>query len=541
MNRVATIAVTLAAGVALSGVCWGTEPTAGQTVAGGWRVAGFAPSTAAPKPAAVQPVKRAAAQVAPPVERPAPQALAPESVEGTWVSDDSRPAPGETGGPIYDGPVYGDPHAAGFDGPPSDGCADCDPSMGGACGWGPGRFCGGGMPFGDLWTEVHSHRRIYVKTEYLQWRGKGARVPELVTTSPLGTDQADAGVLPDAELLFGNERLDDQVRSGYRFNIGYWLVDGEFSGIEAHYLQLDADGAEFHAESNFSDGSTLNDVILARPFLNLDPTVVSDPDSPIEDSVLVAFPDFTPPASSGLDPFDLNGRIDVKTFSDVQSAGVLLRNLLWIDFVENWRVDVLGGYRFFRLNNNLTITDSFTFPAQGQIASTQFDSVDEFSADNQFNGGELGLVCQFYRGRFSIESTAKIALGAVAEEVEIKGNHSVTTLGTTIVREGGFLAQPTNIGVYERDTFAILPEANVTARFDVTHNLRLSFGYSYLYLNKVVRSGDHVDRTINPTQIDGTLDLGNPPDEGFRRPRFPGFQETDYWLYGFNAGMEYRW
>lgn len=45
----------------------------------------------------------------------------------------------------------------------------------------------------------------WVSFEYLLWWRKGQNFPALITTSPTGTAQADAGVLLSATVLFGNE------------------------------------------------------------------------------------------------------------------------------------------------------------------------------------------------------------------------------------------------------------------------------------------------------------------------------------------------
>ena len=46
-----------------------------------------------------------------------------------------------------------------------------------------------------------------VATEYIEWWVNGSHTPALVTTSPDGTPQNQAGVLPAATVLFGNQRI----------------------------------------------------------------------------------------------------------------------------------------------------------------------------------------------------------------------------------------------------------------------------------------------------------------------------------------------
>ena len=63
----------------------------------------------------------------------------------------------------------------------------------------------------------------------------------------------------------------------------------------------------------------------------------------------MAFPNFVLNQSQG----PLDGTIDIKTTSNIQSAGALLRKLVWIDFTKQCRVDFLFGYRFFRVDDSV--------------------------------------------------------------------------------------------------------------------------------------------------------------------------------------------
>lgn len=149
---------------------------------------------------------------------------------------------------------------------------------------------------GALATAGHAHRtasnsagrfgtggghrsRLWVQTDYLHWWIKGNRLPPLLTTSPPGTDRADAGVLgrTDTSILFGNDRIDDRSRSGGRLVIGYWLDDRCRTGLETTWFTLGDPGRT----GNFSLAS-LGDPILARPFSNVQ--------SLQQDSQLVSFP-----------------------------------------------------------------------------------------------------------------------------------------------------------------------------------------------------------------------------------------------------------
>lgn len=484
---------------------------------------------------------RAAAHGEPVFSRPS--MTPPDAAEGTWVSDSQTVVPetlspeGAAAAPLgageyasqYAGQTYGDTEGM-LGGDCQNG--DCGPD---GCGPGAGghhkHHAGPFAPLwcSNLWNEVHAHRRIWVRPEVVNMFGKGNPLPPLVTTSPVGTPQDQAGVLPvsaTTSILFGDNKVDDDRVYGGKITFGAWLVDGDFIGLEGHYMQLQQAATDYSASSNFSDGVQPGDVILARPFFNVQ--------TGLQDSALVAFPNF----SIGGNLVDLDGSINVHTTANVQSAGALFTNLLWIDFTANYRIDMLGGYRFFRLDDSVSIDDSF-ITSGGVLPQTLFESHDQFVAKNYFNGGEFGLKGQIQRGRWALELTTKVALGNNRQVLQINGANSVTTLpGTpqavTVTNTGGLLTQPSNIGTFREDRFAVLPEAQLNLRYDITCNWRATLGYSFLYLDSVMRSGSAIDLNLNPTQINGGTLVG---------PALPApnFYDSSYWLQGVNAGLEFRY
>jgi hypothetical protein len=447
-----------------------------------------------------------------------PSLLPPVSTVGSWISDREDVVMPRALPPIDSPGVMVDDSDAEN--------AWCDPceENGMSCddaGLGPHRQCN------DLWTEVHAHRRIFVDADYLYWRTKGNPLPPLVTTSAPGTFQTEAGVLgpggtntPNTMTIFGNQNVDSRFHGGERINFGYWLIDGEFLGIEGQYLNLGPTSTTFNATSNDANGNP----ILARPFINVNPALPN----PREDAQLIGFPNF-----NGVPGSNVTGAVNIRTTTNVQSAGTLLRQLIWIDFTRNRRLEIIGGYRFFRLDDSVTFDDNFTLPAGPFNAPIDFVGRDQWNARNQFHGGEIGLKAQSIHCRFMFEGLAKCAFGNNTEHVSINGFTTATTLGQSVTTPGGLLTQPTNIGNYRRDTFAVLPEANLNVRYDLARNLRLTAGYTFLYINRVQRSGDAIDRALNPTQIGGTL-------TGPARPAF-SFHDSTYYAHGLNAGLEYRW
>ena len=92
---------------------------------------------------------------------------------------------------------------------------------------------------------VESRRRVWGSVDYILWQAKGDKPPALVTTSPVGTPAGQAGVMgaPNTSLLFGNQQLNDQYRSGIKLELGCWLDSGRTFGIQAGTFLL-ADSSE---------------------------------------------------------------------------------------------------------------------------------------------------------------------------------------------------------------------------------------------------------------------------------------------------------
>ena len=105
--------------------------------------------------------------------------------------------------------------------------------------------------------------RIWLRADYLLWWTSGMRLPPLVTTSPQGTDPAQAGVLRNAEILYGEQTIDTGGRSGFRTTIGLWLDSCHLWGAEVDYFNLGEQGNGFYQDS------PTGNPILARPFFNV--------------------------------------------------------------------------------------------------------------------------------------------------------------------------------------------------------------------------------------------------------------------------------
>jgi hypothetical protein len=350
------------------------------------------------------------------------------------------------------------------------------------------------------------------RAESLFWWTRGNAIPALITTSPDETSRTDAGVLGTrgVDVLFGNDTIDDQMRAGARLTLARWLDADDTWGLEAVlvYVGDDNRSGNYAAESPGFP-------ILARPFFNIQRSA--------EDSELVAYPNV------------LQGRVSVDSSSEVYSGAILARHNVGLGPLG--RIDLLGGYRYFRLQETLRARENLTSIDPGGLVprDTTFDLSDRFATENDFHGGEIGISAQFDRDFVSLEVLAKVALGNLRRQTHVEGQTTVTVPGLPPqVAPGGLLAVPTNIGSYADNDFAVLPEFGFTGTVLLTRRLSFVCGYSLMFLNNVARTGDQIDRIVNPSQIGGR------PLVGPARPQF-SFAGSDFWTQGLNFGLDYRW
>ncbi len=339
--------------------------------------------------------------------------------------------------------------------------------------------------------------------EYMHWYNKGISLPPLVTSNigaiPL---QADAGVfgLPTTSVLFGNDQIDDNRQSAGRLMFGRWMDDSCNLALGAKLYAVEGGAV------NFTTTSTGNPVI-GRPFFNTDPTVNR------EDALLVAYPGLT------------TGTVSVTAENDIIGAEIFGRSLL--DVGNNYRLDLVGGYQFTRIDSDLAMS---SLHSTG-VATFAFN--DLFNVENQFHAGSVGFYGETYRECWTFSALGKIAVGNMRQTVNIEGNNTVTA-GGAVTTNGGLYAQPTNIGAYERDLLVWAPEANLKMSCAVTKQLSVSVGYTFLYFTRVAFAGDQIDRNVNATQLSGGAVVG-PAQPAFN------FRDTDFWIQTIDLGLSWNY
>jgi hypothetical protein len=368
--------------------------------------------------------------------------------------------------------------------------------------------------------------RFWVGGDYLLWWTKRGRLPVPLLTS-------DAGV------LVGDEDLHYGDRSGGRLSAGMWLDDRHVFGFEVGGFWLERPTI---AEAVNSDA--MGNPALQRPITN----ALFQPPTP----------DTVPVSAPGI----YAGGMSVTSASRLWGLEVnAVRNLA---YSAGFTADLIFGFRYLDLDENLIIAQTtqalsdpaanppglfVTFPdannANGLQPGNSVTVADGFRTQNRFYGGQIGGRIGWRTDLWTVDFLGKVALGPNHMSVAATGSSTLTPAagGPPTTVPGGILALPgTNIGRTTTDWFSVAPEVGVQVGFRITDKLRAQVGYSFLYLNNVVRPGDQVNLNINPALAPTRAGTATNPSltSGPAEPA-PFFHKDDFWAHGLNAGLTFRY
>jgi hypothetical protein len=447
-------------------------------------------------PGAYYPGMEPSSMMAPSPYAPSPYSssfgIAPAGFQPDMPADAYAGPPPEAmnGYPQYEGePSYeGAINEGSGDGYIGGDCESCGGAGCGDCGFGP-RIWGGLLYFAN-------------------WRDD-RNLPPLVTTSPVGTPFAQAGLLPDATILVGGDVGGEEVRSGAKAFAGIWLDELHEVALAGSAWAVEADPEAFFFASNGAPGS----LIIAQPF---ESTLTN-----AQSRAIVAFPGF----SSG------SVRVVSKQFNTY--GGDLYLQTNWTR-TPCASVDLIGGYVTARMDDLVSINaDRTSIPPNGPPpfgATLSFH--ESFRTQNEFHGGELGITSQLQSldQRWTFNVTGKCGFGGMTQRLRIRGTTVTQAGGVVVVTPGGLYTQPTNIGDFEQTKFAVAPEVEMRMTNWVTPHIGLSVGYQFYYWSSVALAGDQIDTTVNPTQFGGGVLVGE------ARPR-ARFNPADYWIQGLTVGI----
>jgi hypothetical protein len=152
----------------------------------------------------------------------------------------------------------------------------------------------------------------------------------------------------------------------------------------------------------------------------------------------------------------------------------------------------------------------------------------------------VGAKLHFQSGGLGLDLTGKAAVGVMQQLVDIQG---FTALGGPnnkflAIAPGGVYALLSNMGPHFQDRFGIAPQGNLDLTYNLTSNITLKAGYTFLYLNTVARPGNQINPRLNPSQVPTDLTFGTPG--GPAQPAFQ-FNTSSFWAQGVNVGVEVRY
>jgi hypothetical protein len=390
--------------------------------------------------------------------------------------------------------------------PGSDVLGTCDYGGDGSCAsCGPGGCFGGCSPCGACggagggcdWGPLCGNTLVWARFDVLLWWKQGRDYPPIVTTDPTTESSTTAGILPDAQILFGNNRVASNMAVGGRVDWGFFTDPRQCIGFGDRFFGISKDAANFHVNST-------DEPVLAIPFRDIA--------AGGNDALLVAYPGLR------------SGEINVAGTGSVLGNDVYARFLLCRDNI--CRLDFITGWNYTRvadevqINSRSTVTEIGGNIPVGTVSTT----MDQFIATNNFNGGILGLEWQRDCGVWQSRVLARMSLGNMHEEININGSSRIAVPNQTpVTSTGGVLTAGSNIGRQARDEFTAITELGYTLAYRFAPNTQLTVGYTLLYFNDILTAGSAIDPTV------GTAG-------GNTRPQFT-FHHSDFWVQGINLGL----
>lgn len=361
--------------------------------------------------------------------------------------------------------------------------------------------------------------RHWMTVGYANFQSDGFAVPALVVESPAGTPRPQVGLLdaPATTVLLGNENIGDESMSGISIDSGHWLDSTRTTAVRGSLLAMGT-------RSAFGYPAAANpNAIISRPFFNAAPGLDGF------DAELVNYPGI------------VDGTIDVVANTEFTTGNLGLQTNIecFTRRTENLarRIDARLGYRTFRLEDDLVISENLTSADPFGLVQigTTFDVADQFSTQSIFHGVELGFLGQLQSDRWTFAAGVDIAVGNVNQEVTTSGTTTVTTpAGFDATQPFGVLAVDSNSGSSDINRFGLLTRVSLDLGYQLTERMQLKAGYNVLQMNSVARAGDQIDTVVNGTQIDPNTPLAGPS-----RPA-PRLVDRSLLLHGLQIGIDFR-
>jgi hypothetical protein len=265
--------------------------------------------------------------------------------------------------------------------------ASCETGCDGSC----DGACDGGCKTRSRLTKMMSGKcpDLWLQAETLLWFPQGRTTIPLVAVAPAGED----AVLTNPNAVVVGSESGNNLSPGIRLDFGKYFGDGNF-GIGGRFWMLSEDDDSYALAG---DGTTQT---IARPYFD---TFLG-----IENAVRIGS------EQGGND--DFTGSVSGQESLQIVAAEAYAR--LNLGRGREYHTDLLGGYSYFSIDNDLSIRSTSIDNENGGVTTFR----DSFDVTNDFHGGQIGAETILSRGRWVARSLTKVHLGNMNQQVAIDGD-----------------------------------------------------------------------------------------------------------------------
>jgi Putative beta barrel porin-7 (BBP7) len=385
----------------------------------------------------------------------------------------------------------------------------------------------------------------YGRAEYLLWWTKDMPNSTPLATSVAPNTPTGGTPIPGAvggagtTVIMGGNDVDLGVRQGGRFTLGRWFDPQQTVAFEGNYFFL---GSASNSQSAIGLGGSAASTLML-PFFDVTGALTGG--TPGQSALLPALAHIfnVPGGLNG--PFITHDNL----YDQSELQGASGYGVFNVTKSGRFRFDTLFGFRWLNLDEkqDFTTTNETVNSAPQHVI---FNASDSFETSNNFYGALLGLRAEYapddgsggWRGGFCYRGSFLLGLGDTAERINISGA-SQTNIGTnnTLVNyPGGVFAQPSNMGNYDANHFAVVPEGDFSVGYAFCSWARVLIGYDILYISDVARPGSQIDSGVNVYRS-GVVQAAQPPitapGTDPNRPGYSGAQSS-FWAQGLTLGVE---
>jgi hypothetical protein len=397
-------------------------------------------------------------------------------------------------------------------------------------------------------SAVAQETPYWIETDYLLgWIKNNPIAVPLITDASLDDTLPGAIGQPHTRVVLGKKSLNMDLMQGFQIAAGAWIKDDV--GMEGSYFLLPTTSRSKSLSTSGEPGSPNYAVPIFDPS-----GVFGLSGHPGETIFILPGP---------LDGPGFTAKYHLQLTSRLQSAE--LSGIYRVIDKECFQLKLLGGFCWFQLHEKLIFKGN-THAAPGSSFGHAFYNIaDRFETTNNFLAGDLKIDARYQTHKWYLKAALQGALGAMLQEVKIKGSSKTSggnlfflTQGTeSKVLPGGIFAEPSNRGTHKHHPFSWSFETKLQTGFEISKNCEVHLGYTFLWLSKVLRPGNQIDRKINSTRTAlakasrdtvGTGPGPIPPDgppgpapapTGSKRPKVP-FKSSTFWAQGLDFGIQFN-